>query len=752
MRIYQKIAVSFLLIAVIPLSTLGIFAYVNSQHRASEQIDSQINASLSRQTKQLQALLNQDAIETSLIFGDPNDPQPALLRQYNAKPQPAQQQQLMTAVKAVVAASPHPEIYRRLHLVTPKGIIVASTDERFVGKDFQSNPAFRRGLEAVDVTHFFKDIDGALGQYRSNPVRFGKELVGVVVVEAEITPYFAIVNDHTYLGRTGETFIVGKDDGGKSIYLLPQRFNPDGALTPYAAGSASTVSNYRGRTALQSVQPLQNFDWSVGVMIDKDEVYGPVYAIRNTTLLVVGVTALAVFIIGWYLSHLITAPLDSFTKVVKQIMDGNLTQRVPLRSNDEIGVLSKAFNAMTAKIQGYYEELEATVRERTKQLETAQVKLQQNVKQDEALLSSIGDGVIATDRNGFITWVNKTATDMLQLPSQDILSRKYDEVWRLETEKGEPIPPEKHPISQALTTGQQVNSTDTYYARKDAQGALVVHFAVAATVAPVKLGEQLVGSIIVFRDVTHERQVDRMKTEFISLASHQLRTPLSAIRWFSEMLLSGDAGKLDSNQQEFAQNIYDSAERMIELVNSLLNISRIESGRIMIAPVPTDLAQLLDGIITDLKGKTETKKQTLVVSVNKNLPPINIDPRMIGQVYLNLLTNAIKYTPKGGEISVFVSRKDDQVVSQVSDNGYGIPLAEQGRMFQKFFRATNVTKVETDGTGLGMYLVKSIIESSGGKIWFESAEGKGTTFWFTLPMSGMKAKAGEVTLDGTRSI
>ncbi len=247
-------------------------------------------------------------------------------------------------------------------------------------------------------------------------------------------------------------------------------------------------------------------------------------------------------------------------------------------------------------------------------------------------------------------------------------------------------------------------------------------------------------------DITHENEVDRMKTEFISLASHQLRTPLSAMKWFGEMLIKGDAGTLNTEQKAYADNILASNKRMIELVDDLLNISRIESGRIIIDPEPVHLQSMMDEVINEAKIKTNTKKQEIILSVQPNLPEVDLDKKLIREVYANLITNASKYTPDGGVIRISISTKGNDLVSEVNDTGYGIDERDKGKIFTKFFRSQRTSKFDTEGNGLGLYLVKTIIDSSGGKISFESSEGKGTTFTFTLPISGMTKKSGDVSL------
>lgn len=377
-------------------------------------------------------------------------------------------------------------------------------------------------------------------------------------------------------------------------------------------------------------------------------------------------------------------------------------------------------------------------------LQKQRKRLLKEIVQTEALLVNIADGLIACDKNGVITFVNNKAEEIFGFSADESVGKPYIDVWRDFDSKGVAIPVHKRPFYRALTHKEVVNVTTgdhQFILTKDKK-----RMPLSSTIAPLLVNGQVEGAIVVFRDITKESEVDRMKTEFLSLVTHQLLTPSTSIKWCSEILLSGDLGTIEKKQLENIQNIYNANEDMIRLVNSLLNISRIESGRMIVDPKPTFVPDLVNEVMKELTNKITEKKHTFHSTFEKDVPKINIDPNLIRQVYKNLFTNAIKYTPAKGTISVTVSKVKNDIVSKISDTGYGIPEKEKGRVFEKFYRGENIVTREKDGNGLGLYLVKQIVEVSGGKIWFESKKNKGTTFWFSLPVSGSAPKKGEVSI------
>jgi PAS domain S-box-containing protein len=381
----------------------------------------------------------------------------------------------------------------------------------------------------------------------------------------------------------------------------------------------------------------------------------------------------------------------------------------------------------------------------TEPLEAVVADLRQSVARMDLVFAHLAESICVVDQSGSIAFANDAFARLVQQARTKL--------------PGKPVWEFLH-LTPTTTSDRQFNKQSLYHAWSS-QNDHTVNGTYAVNKRVIELAAHYISGIdqmiLVMRDVTDAEQThatmirseeaDRIKTDFISLASHQLRTPLSAIHWFSELLLSDDAGKLNNQQHEFASNISHSTDRMIELVGSLLNISRMESGQIIVEPQLTDLGELIAGLLQDLQAKIHERGQHLTVTIEPHLKHIDVDYRLLSQVYLNLLTNAIKYTPKGGDITIKVVHKDDEIISQIADSGYGIPKNQQEKLFQKFFRADNAIKIETDGTGLGLYLARLIVESSGGRIWFKSEEGKGTTFWFSLPLAGMVAKKGEVRLD-----
>jgi len=266
-------------------------------------------------------------------------------------------------------------------------------------------------------------------------------------------------------------------------------------------------------------------------------------------------------------------------------------------------------------------------------------------------------------------------------------------------------------------------------------------------------------------DTSVSRELEQAKADFVSLASHQLRTPLSIVKWYSDYILCGDAGEINAEQKKYLGEIFKTNQRMIDLVNALLDVSRIDLGTFSIEPEPTDIIKKANEAVKKYESIIKLKKVIFEKNFEK-MPLLNLDPRLILIVLENILSNAVKYTPDGGRVRFTIKKTDVNILIKVSDTGVGVSRELRSKMFSKMFRAADAKKMVAGGNGLGLYVAKAVIEKSGGKIWFESPSmeffieeggkkawknlmksGLGTTFFITIPLKGMKKRAGTKQLE-----
>lgn len=396
-----------------------------------------------------------------------------------------------------------------------------------------------------------------------------------------------------------------------------------------------------------------------------------------------------------------------------------------------VSLIFYSFGSAEARAGQYAEKATKKLRAKTRQLERINAR-------DEAILDSIGDGLMVTDKDGIIVFMNDAFEAITGWKASEALHEPLARILPMKDENGKPIKASARLIIKTLRNKRTYHHTDFQYQKKN--GEL---FPASITVAPIITNNTVIGAVEIFRDISLEKEVEQAKTEFVSLASHQLRTPLSAINWNSEMLLSGEMGKLSKKQQAVLKDIFDSNHIMVELVDDLLNVSRIEVGHFLIEPEMTDIVALIKDVIDEEAASIKKKKIKLNTNLSKRFPEVKVDAKLMRIVFQNLLSNAVKYSPDGKHIKIELTKNKRYWDFVISDQGYGIPKKDHHKVFSKLFRAENAISHETEGTGLGLYIIKSVIDESGGSITFESEENKGTTFKVRFPLSGMKKKSGE---------
>ncbi len=334
------------------------------------------------------------------------------------------------------------------------------------------------------------------------------------------------------------------------------------------------------------------------------------------------------------------------------------------------------------------------------------------------IIENLTDGLLFFNKENKVSLINPAACRVFQINKDDILGRKIDDFSNFEK------------LSNLFyLLGKEIKE----YFKKELE--INRDLILEVTSIPVEEKGDKIGSLVIIHNVTREKMIEKMKTEFVSISAHQLRTPLSEINWSLEVLGSEKIGKLTEGQKEVLKKAHYSNKRILNLVDDLLNVVKIEEGRRVYDLIPVDFENIVQSVIKLYQEKIRNKQIKFEFQVpNKKLPKVNVDTKKISLVIQNLLENAISYNIVGGMITIKLENKGKEIEFSIEDSGIGIPENEHKNVFQKFFRAENALKKETDGNGLGLFIVKNIVEAHNGRVWFESIKDKGSTFYFSLPV------------------
>jgi two-component system phosphate regulon sensor histidine kinase PhoR len=413
-----------------------------------------------------------------------------------------------------------------------------------------------------------------------------------------------------------------------------------------------------------------------------------------TIIWAIAIAAILVIVAAALIARMITRPVRQITKAAEGIAAGKLDQQIPIRTKDEIGRLGRTFNEMSMSLKNTM----ATIVDERSKLAT--------------VLSSITDGVVMTDSEGSIALVNPAAERLFNFKEAKVI--------------GQPLIEAVHDyeiddmVKKCLKTAhEQTTQLDS------ATGRFLRVIAV-----PLTTGE-LTGALVLFQDLTEMRNLQTMRQEFVGNISHELRTPLAAIKAIVETLQGGAINDKEA-AMDFLNRLDAEVDGMTQMVAELIELSRIETGRIKLKLEPVNLNLLIEEVIARLNPQAERQQVLLLTELSSDLPPVPADRDRIQQVILNIVHNAIKFTPPGGKATVYAKPQKDTVTVSVADTGIGISKEDLPHIFERFFKADKSRS--SSGTGLGLAIAKHIVQAHGGSIWVQSEEGKGSTFSFSLPV------------------
>jgi len=529
----------------------------------------------------------------------------------------------------------------------------------------------------------------------------------------------------TMIGRTGFAFLVNKE--GK-IIAHPQKkraMNFEDAtqlaivqevLSGKTLGSKE-FTDERGVEMVGAYAPVKRLGWGMIVQQAKDDAYISAIKMKQNAILWIIVSIFGAALVGLLTARGLSRPILNLIVGAGKVAQGDFTHKVVVKTRDELLTLADTFNFMTQKLKEYNDlQIDRIIAEKTK---------------TEAVIYSIADGIVMTDFSGRIALMNRQARGMLRVSGEEVLGKNLIDY----------IGDQR--IAQSLREIMQQKEKTVVREIDLSQGPYRKFIKTGTNIVTTEKGKNL-GVVTVLHDITLEKEIEKMKEDFIHSITHDLRSPMTSIRGFIEVLLDGSAGEINEEQREFLKIIDGSSRKLLEMINNILDAAKLETGRMKLALTKFDPRETVERVIKIMEPQAAKSGVKLSSQGFDSFPAIRADSDLMERVIMNLVSNAIKFTPSAGSVDIIGQDFPEKIQITVADTGPGIPSDYLDKVFDKFQQVGIGKDEKRRGSGLGLTIAKYGVEAHLGKIWVESKMGKGSRFSFWLPKKLTKNKKGEI--------
>lgn len=707
MNIKQKFITTLLLIGLLPMLVVGTIAYNTINNAQVRSTVSQLNSTSIKQEQKITTLLHGKQEEV-VKLANQFDLQ-VQLRQFLASSTEVNRSSLAAILQAKKTAEP---TMQAVYLLNTSGEMITSSA---IGTPLPLPHNLTLSAVGTAVSIHKDAQDGFNKLYITTPVTVNKQPAATIVAAFRVDDLVAVAQDYTGLGETGETVIAAKEN----VSLFPLRFDTDATLKTNvgsmklhetAAGIYREAIDYRGKQVFVVAHPVGSTGWAVATKIDRSEAFAPVFALRDSLLAAVLFVSLILTSVALLSTRLFTRPILQIGRVSRQIGRGDFSAKLDIRRKDEIGALARNVNTMGENLKQLVGGIES-------QRQRLQV-----------VLDSTVEGIFAVDAGANIVLANNAAAQLLHATPEELVGKNLGQLF--EWKHGKQVVDADY-VSPGVRHYPDLQFTDS------AGNVRYAKMSVAGVASSGK--EYTTKAIVTVNDETASHDLENMKTDFVSLAAHELRTPLTAVRGYLEVALYKESQGDSADTVTFVRQALKNVAELGGLINNLLDVSRIERGTLTLTIEKVDLAACLSRLLDDAKFAADDKKITITFDSNESPAFVMGDELALREVFNNLVMNAIKYNHEAGTVKVRLRRQGEMYHIDIEDTGRGIPASAIPHLFSKFYRVHGGLASGSGGTGLGLFIAKSIVGRHHGTISVKSQEGKGSTFTVLLPVFNEEA-------------